>query len=188
MRCLREGMGGGLSRLLRHDRMPRLRPHDARAASDRAARGRAARAVGSLTRMRFRTDSASRAEDRARMERGKKLLWSKPEDLEGIEPARPGDTWRVRWKQTIDKEPEPGPLAGYAICCPKCKAVHWWTEANNCAGRKPGSRCIHHGVGSCWRWSGSAEQNQLTATPSLWANGPGGCGWHGHLTNGVMIG
>ena len=34
--------------------------------------------------------------------------------------------------------------------------------------------------------SGSVEEGNLTLSPSLWNNWPGGCGWHGFLTEGVF--
>ena len=92
-------------------------------------------------------------------------------------PAEPGDTWRSTWYGT-------GNVAGYMICCPQCREVHRWTTANNCASKQPGGSCSHSGLGSCWTWTGEAEQNTLTASPSLHASGA--CGWHGWLRNGVL--
>ena len=88
--------------------------------------------------------------------------------------AEPGDTWRIRWYA----EDGEGPIAGYAICCPRCGQVHYWTTALNC---KP---CPHQGKSSCWQWSGSAEAGTLTASPSLFAQRA--CGWHGWLRNGEL--
>jgi len=109
-------------------------------------------------------------------------------------PAQPGDVWRIHWY----KEGGQGPLAGYAICCPKCGHVHNWTVAGNCSGKKhtikylgsDGSErfydiCEHNGVGSCWTWTGSAEDNTLTASPSLQVTSPE-CGFHGWLENGEL--
>lgn len=146
--------------------------------------------------IRFRTDSAHTADDAARLARGVETTYYDPPELEGIEPARPGDTWRVRWKATIEQEAQgisEGPIAGYAICCPKCLQVHFWTTALNCASLRPlpggGSVCDHSGVGSCWAWTGSAEDGTLTASPSLHSVAEkGGCGWHGFLTNGELRG
>jgi len=109
-------------------------------------------------------------------------------------PALPGDTWRIRWYTKKGK----GPIAGYDVCCPKCGENHAWTTANNCSAPRrtytykdtatgkmiEGSVCIHSGKSSCWNWTGSAEHNQLSATPSLLASGA--CGWHGFLTAGVL--
>jgi hypothetical protein len=120
-------------------------------------------------------------------------MWHNADDPELLNHpiAQPGDTWRVQWSG--------GPMAGYAICCPGCKQVHHWCTANNCARDIPwtvvgsdgqeysGMKCQHEGVGSCWNWSGSAEDGTLTATPSLHCTKDlGGCGWHGFLTNGEM--
>jgi hypothetical protein len=95
----------------------------------------------------------------------------------------PGDIWRIEWHS--------GGFAGYAICCPKCGAVHHWTSANNC---EQGPKCEHchcthvcsdkGQLGSCWTWAGSAEENTLSAHPSLHASGA--CGWHGYLTDGEL--
>lgn len=122
------------------------------------------------------------ADDAARLLRGEEPLWFEPSELAGFEPAQQGDVWRIHWHS--------GPLAGYAITCPKCKQVHQWTTALNC--REAG--CPHNGVSSCWKWTGSPEEGTLTASPSLhcvteWKGNPtGGCGWHGHLSNGQMVG
>lgn len=103
--------------------------------------------------------------------------------FEALPPAEPGDCWRVRWH----KEEGDGPIAGYAICCPLCKNIHAWTTASNCASRLPGGSCQHSGNGSCWNWTGSAEDGTLTASPSLYCQESlGGCGWHGWLQNGDL--
>ena len=114
-------------------------------------------------------------------------------------PAQPGDVWRVRWyRQGV----EPGPIAGYAICCLGCGYVHSWTSARNCnapkrqytykdldGNEKTGEVCIHSGERSCWDWSGSAEEGTLTAAPSLLVcgadtSGGGKCNWHGFIQSG----
>lgn len=134
--------------------------------------------------IRFRNDGWFRADDAARIARGIVPIWSEPEELVGVEPAKPGDIWRVRWYKEGGGE---GPIAGYSICCPRCLQVHSWTGALNCP-KVPGTTwCAHNGTGSCWNWSGSAEEGTLTATPSLHCLlDKGGCGWHGFLTGGVM--
>lgn len=112
-----------------------------------------------------------------------------------VPPAQPGDVWRVRWY----KQEGEGPIAGYAICCIGCGKVHSWTTANNCSQKyetsytdKDGEHkyftCPHSGTGSCWEWSGSAEEGTLTASPSLQvvAHKPGDCNWHGYITNGLL--
>lgn len=117
------------------------------------------------TPMRFRTDS-----------------WYEPNPA-----ARPGDLWRIRWhKEHADGNRLIGPIAGYAICCPDCGQVHHWTTATNCPSNKNGV-CEHSGKGSCWEWSGSAEENRLSVRPSLQVTGEGGCRWHGHLVDGELI-
>ncbi len=157
--------------------------------------------------MRFRSDGAFAADDMASLQRGEPRLFCHTlAELHGIEPAQPGDTWRLRWGNTERRAdgmrhavPGDGPIAGYAICCPKCLHVHHWDTAANCPKTVPyaftapdgqqysGAVCAHSSVGSCWNWSGSAESNLLTAQPSLYCvEALGGCGWHGFLTNGVL--
>lgn len=142
-------------------------------------------------RIRFRTDSYSEADDAARLRRGHAPLWHDAEELVGVEPASPGDCWRVRWYKS-DGE---GPIAGYAICCALCLQVHSWTTALNCGSRNAQGSCEHNGVSSCWQWTGSAEDGTLTASPSLHAIDQGGCpaidnahgcGWHGWLLSGEL--
>ncbi len=148
------------------------------------------------------------ADDAASFVRGEKLQWHHtPEELVGVEPAMPGDTWVSRWAKS-DLQPDAirhvvdglGPIAGYAICCPKCLHVHAWCSAHGC-GFNPqtysyvdkdgktvtGTVCGHSGISSCWTWTGSAEEGTLSASPSLHCvEALGGCGWHGYLTNGVL--
>jgi hypothetical protein len=133
------------------------------------------------TAMRFRTDSeyftiAKEADDETL------CRWNYSDgeiaQIRATPDAEPGDTWRIHWHSNEGA----GPVAGYAICCPKCKAIHHWTTALNCQP-KP---CQHEGKSSCWEWSGSAEENKLSASPSLYA--VGACGWHGWLREGVLYG
>lgn len=136
------------------------------------------------TRLRFRTGSWARASDAAMLALGRETLWFEPEELTGIEPAQPGDCWRVRWGG------DNGGLAGYAICCPRCLQVHTWTSAASCMGRALAAgqgACQHNGVSSCWQWTGLPEDGTLTAEPSLHCDSSlGGCGWHGWLRAGVL--
>jgi hypothetical protein len=157
-----------------------------------------------MARIRFRNDHRYIAERKAlgdpfREESG----WYTREEWDAVEPARAGDTWRVRWHAPEGQE---GPIAGYDICCVKCGHVHSWTTATNCASKrqlpdweytdfdtgekrmvKGGSTCDHSGKGSCWTWTGSAEEGTLTAQPSLYCQEAlGGCGFHGFLTNGEI--
>jgi hypothetical protein len=156
-------------------------------------------------RIRFRTDSAFKADDTAARARGEKLQWFHAEelDVDPVPPAEPGDCWRVRWGGTQWPEGQ-GPIAGYEICCIKCKHNHAWCTSTNCQPRVPwsvswvdsetgetrtssGTKCLHEGVGSCWQWTGSPEAGDLTASPSLWSVlEKGGCGYHGFLQNGIL--
>lgn len=144
-------------------------------------------------RIRFRTDNEFEAEDARWRREGAELRWLNRDEPNDTPPAEPGDIWRTFWHG--------GPIAGYAICCPKCGGVHHWTTASNCPQDVPwevtnadgsiskGMKCRHSGVGSCWNWTGSAEDGTLSATPSLYCiETPDGwgCGWHGFLTNGVL--
>lgn len=153
-------------------------------------------------RMRFRDDSWWAAEAAARRARGRPdpkcecgredCIYSAAWWMKTL-PARPGDTWRSRWALTIEQKARgltEGPIAGYAICCPVCLDVHAWTSATNCAQMIPGKPyCAHSGTGSCWNWTGSAEDHFLSASPSLWSvPDKGGCGFHGFLTNGWLSG
>lgn len=135
-------------------------------------------------RIRFRTDSSTKAEDAARLARGEDMLWhTRRRELGKTPAAEPGDCWRVRWHG------HPDSVAGYAICCPKCNAVHRWTQAARCAPANESS-CQHAKEHrSCWTWTGSAEDGTLNAQPSLnCASDLGGCGWHGNLTKGELSG
>lgn len=117
--------------------------------------------------------------------------------FDALEPALPGDIWRLSWHRNEGE----GPTAGYAICCPLCKQLHYWTTATNCGTQYETSytdskgvahksmTCTHSGEGSCWNWTGSAEEGTLSASPSLHCvKDLGGCGWHGWLQDGVMRG
>lgn len=149
-------------------------------------------------RIRFRTDGFFAADDAAAQARGDKMQWYRTvEELENTPPAVPGDCWRSRWYRAAGEE---GPVAGYAICCPKCLHVHAWNQAHGCTFNPrtydyidndgvthTSTVCGHSGQSSCWNWTGSPEEGTLSATPSLHcAEALGGCGWHGHLTNGVL--
>jgi hypothetical protein len=146
--------------------------------------------MSKLTKTRFRTDSAHYAELAATPDKAREYYANDPATLEVIlrtPPPEPGDLWRITWHAP---EGEPSPLAGYAIACPRCREVHRWTTANNCHVEEVGGLCVHERsqnggrLGSCWTWTGSAEEGTLTATPSL--HNSGGCGWHGFLTNGEL--
>lgn len=144
--------------------------------------------------MRLRTDDRFAAEAAGLVAAGLPLttelayrVREKMTVLGSVPPADPGDTWCVRWRgHGIVGTPEylPGPIAGYAICCPGCHQVHCWTSATNCGPRNEYGSCPHNGTGSCWTWTGSAEANTLTASPSLYASNA--CGWHGWLQNGQL--
>lgn len=105
--------------------------------------------------------------------------WS---DVFSTPPAMPGDVWYsyTRSPNGVGKR-----HTGYALTCPNsnCKqGVHHWDHGWNCRLR------FDPDHNSCWRWAGSAEMGNLTASPSLHVLASrGGCGWHGHLMNGNMI-
>lgn len=139
--------------------------------------------------MRFRTDSWYIADKKAAgMEHHAWIC--ELEQWNETPKAEPGDVWRIHWHG--------GPIAGYAICCIGCRRVHAWTTALNCAQRFqqfhkdsegkdiPYWTCPHQGTGSCWNWSGSAEEGTLTASPSLKVEpiGESPCDWHGYIQNG----
>lgn len=146
------------------------------------------------TRMRFRTDNNTIALMKALGQPMIRADWCTPEEWDATEPAQPGDVWRLRWYAQNGE----GPIAGYAICCPKCLRVHHWSSAGNCGSRRERelpdgegtvggkyTMCDHQVArGSCWDWTGSAEENTLSETPSLLETGT--CGWHGYLTNGEL--
>lgn len=111
--------------------------------------------------------------------------------LAAIVPATPGDYWRITWHAAPEK------LAGFAICCPKCKEIHHWTSANNCGSKRqitittPGGTehkamtCDHQQRHeSCWTWTLDETGKPIRAVASLFANGPGMCGYHGFLGGG----
>jgi hypothetical protein len=133
-----------------------------------------------MTRIRLRTDSQIIAEAKALGKPTDNEEWYGPKaEVDATPAAQPGDAWEIRWY----KKDGEGPLAGYAICCPKCKAIHAWTQANNCSKRPDKGHCSHSGVSSCWDWTGSAEAGTLTAKPSLLCHT---CGFHGWLTDGIL--
>lgn len=145
--------------------------------------------------MRFRADGWHYAEKNANFTDAE--LTEQGYDIAAVRAVpipEPGDVWRIYWHKSDESAPDV--LAGYAICCPRCKGVHCWTMASNCqfqivehtytddAGVEHKYKvCGHSGSGSCWQWSGSAEANTLTAHPSLLNHG---CGWHGFLTDGSL--
>lgn len=111
--------------------------------------------------------------------------------------ARPGDVWVLRqqpgdaslrsWRN--DPEVADWPVTGYGLVCPDegCDAgVHCWDHASDCPGRYKGGFCKNGGP-SCWRWTGTPEDDTLTGEPSLLIRGESTCGWHGHLRSGQMV-
>lgn len=102
-------------------------------------------------------------------------------EYDDIDPATPGDVWILRNKN--------GGIVGYALTCPApaCReGVHPWDHAYNCLVRYAPD------APPCWTWSGSIEEDTLTASPSLHVmteidgRPTGSCGWHGFLQNGQM--
>lgn len=140
-------------------------------------------------RMRYRTDGSWYAECAAMLRDGKPL----PSPYDGEEyradiaatpPAEPGDTWAIHWHANEGE----GPLAGYGICCPRCREIHWWTTATNCTTGLVDGLCEHRRaasgrLGSCWTWTGDPATNHLSASPSLLSHE---CGWHGWLRDGEL--
>jgi len=156
-------------------------------------------------KMRFRTDGWHFADLKSHgwdRERFVKEMGYPPEyidEFEKVPKAEPGDVWRVHWRKSdADGNGIDGPIAGYAICCIKCGHVHVWTTAGNChkgettheytddKGVKHSYKiCEHNGTGSCWTWTGSAEDNTLSAFASLQVTDQK-CGFHGWLENGYL--
>ena len=117
------------------------------------------------------------------------------------EEAKLGDVWVVR--QPPD---EPNrrtfagsrrwPIIGFALTCPKqsCEfGMHVWDHAHECkAGHTVNGiiqLCQKGPNRGCWDWTGSPNNDTLTGSPSLHCvESFGGCGWHGWLRNGVMVG
>ncbi len=160
-----------------------------------------------MVKMRFRNDGWHYADLKAngwtleKYHSWGEITGEDRKEWDAVPPAERGDVWRVHWHGGGDGS-VPGPIAGYAFCCPQCGHVHTATSSGNC-GQKiqktykdkdgkdvPFTTCTHSGVSSCWNWSGSAEDNVLTCTPSILVTEdkyePGGCNWHGFLTNGVF--
>jgi hypothetical protein len=130
-------------------------------------------------RIRFRADGCHYVQMRAKGTEWAEYFGVSREAYEALPPGEPGDIWRIRWYKEGGGE---GPIAGYAIWCPECNDLHHWTTATNCAKGATGA-CVHSGIGSCWEWTGSAEDGTLTARPSLLCHS---CGFHGWLTNGSL--
>jgi hypothetical protein len=111
--------------------------------------------------------------------------------------AEPGDVWQARVDSHLSgvttsySDDVTWPIGGYVLVCPleRCQfGAHLWTHASDCPGRSGGT-CKRGGADSCWRWSGSIEDGDLTAEPSLYIPAVrGGCGWHGYLIHGEMVG
>lgn len=88
-----------------------------------------------------------------------------------------GDVWVLHNRN--------GGVTGYALTCPNqaCpQGVHPWDHAYNCPVRSEPD------APPCWTWTGSIEEGNLTASPSLHVMAElGGCGWHGWLRDGQMV-
>lgn len=142
------------------------------------------------TPIRLRTDSiiaAEEARDRAAGKPPSSPDWCSDEEVARTPPAVPGDCWRIIYGAQDGK---PESTAGYAICCPKCGQIHYWTTANNCASRRKtehGWTCDHQAARtSCWTWTLDERGWPVQAVASLFANGEGHCGYHGHLKDGAL--
>lgn len=124
---------------------------------------------------------------------------------DGFEPARDGDVWRIRGHAELRGRADDGslftsminswgedhptwPVIGYGLTCPNRACLeggHRWTHAHDCRGLY-GEPCkAGPGRLSCWEWTGSPEDGNLSASPSLFIDWDG-CGWHGFLTSGAM--
>lgn len=106
-----------------------------------------------------------------------------------------GDVWEVRRGQVnghlahSHNGDRDWAVGGYALVCPveSCTyGVHSWTHAFDCPARETfGGRCKRgEGRQSCWDWTGSVEDHDLTADPSLQVLKA--CLFHGHLRQGVL--
>lgn len=138
------------------------------------------------TPIRFRTDGSLWAEYSAEIAAGKSVPdWLSPDEVAGVmatPPAEPGDAWRLTYH---DGEQ----TAGYAICCPKCRRLHYWTSASNCGSKRQleggGWTCDHQRARtSCWTWTTDDTGRPITAVASLYARGE--CGYHGFLVDGAL--
>jgi hypothetical protein len=142
------------------------------------------------TPIRFRTDSSYYAEVHRDVLAGKPwpdyLEPGEREQIEATPPPEPGDAWRLGWHGSPDK------TAGYAICCPKCREIHYWSSASNCASKRQtasgGWTCDHQEARtSCWTWTVDETGKPIKAVASLFVNHKGGCGYHGHLGDGGAL-
>lgn len=146
--------------------------------------------MSASVRIRFRSDNWHYVSMRTNGADWVDYIGLPKEEYEALPLLQPGDIWRSHWRG------EAGNLAGYAICCPTCKEVHPWTTATNCSfnltehtykdkdgNDKSYKVCGHSGIGSCWDWTGSAEEGTLSANPSLLCHT---CGYHGWLKNGEL--
>lgn len=118
------------------------------------------------------------------------------------EEAKPGDVWVLRQppgdpsRRHYGEQHQDWPIVGYALTCPKatCKSgVHAWDHTHECkAGHLVGgvmTQCQQGADRGCWSWSGSPYDGTLTGSPSLHCvEALGGCGWHGFMRSGEMVG
>ena len=151
------------------------------------------------TPIRLRHDSIIAAQEAAhRLAGGNPCApgWVTDAEAAATPPAEPGDCWRIIHGAYDGK---PGSTAGYAICCPTCRQIHYWTHARNCSsrrelptgwiGRGPRRRMSHGGTTcdheqartSCWTWTVDADGRPIRARASLFVSHPDGCGYHGWL-------
>ena len=117
-------------------------------------------------------------------------VWPIRESPDGMTPEGRGPFVLTTCRTDVD-----WPVTHYALVCPKhlCPdGVHAWHHAYDCpAGDTFGAPCkVGAGRRSCWNWSGSIEEGNLTAAPSLQvlpSDPPGKtCEYHGFLQQGVM--
>lgn len=102
--------------------------------------------------------------------------------LDRHEEAKVGDVWTFRRRPTgpgvvstyreRDSETWHWPVTHYGLVCPveTCEyGVHVWDHAHNCPARETFGVDCRRGARrtSCWDWTGTIEQSDLTASPSL---------------------
>jgi hypothetical protein len=146
---------------------------------------------GMSTPIRFRTDDMMAAEEARDRVAGKPASdWGKEnaERVQSTPPIAAGDCWPITYSSHGGK---PESICGYAICCPKCGQLHYWTHANNCASKRklPSGAwtCDHQEARtSCWTWTLDERGWPVQAVASLFANGEGHCGYHGWLKDGAL--
>ena len=92
-------------------------------------------------------------------------------ETDSIGDLRPGQ-WQIR---VVDDYRVPLPVPELFICCPNGKGLC-------CHPIAPG---VPNKNGAIWNWDGN--RGQPTLSPSIFCvPEKGGCGFHGHLSRGVL--